>query len=83
MGLIGAAQKAGALRNTFKGKSLKSIVKSEAVALGTQVLVGALPGATRAVINKADSWLFPTQTAARTQGVVNQINQGQIAGGGV
>lgn len=83
MGLIGAAQKAGALRNTFKGKSLKSIVKSEAVALGTQVLVGALPGATRAVIGKADSWFFPTQTAARANRVVDQVNQGQISGGGV
>jgi hypothetical protein len=37
-GLIGAAQKAGAAYNTFKGKNLRSIVQSEAVSLGKQVI---------------------------------------------
>jgi len=35
------------------------------------------------VANKADGVFFPTATAARNQATVNQINQGQIAGGGV
>lgn len=83
LGLLGAAQKAGTVYNTFKGKNLKSIVKSEATAIGTQVIVGALPGAIRSVANKADGVFFPTATAARNQATVNQINQGQPAGGGV
>jgi type IV pilus assembly protein PilA len=64
-GLIGAAQKAGAAYNTFKGKNLKSIVQSEATSLGKQVIGQSLPGATRTVINKADGWIFPN--AARNQ----------------
>jgi hypothetical protein len=64
-GLIGAAQKAGAAYNTFKGKDLKSIVQSEAVSLGKQAIGQFGPNATRAVINKADGWVFPTATAKR------------------
>jgi hypothetical protein len=83
LGLLGAAQKAGTLANTFKGKNLKSIVKSEVTAIGTQVIVGSLPGAIRSVANKADGVFFPTATAARNTATVNQINQGQPIGGGV
>ena len=64
-GLIGAAQKAGAAYNTFKGKDLKSIVQSEAVSLGKQALGQYGPNATRSVINKADGWVFPTAQATR------------------
>ena len=64
-GLIGAAQKAGASYNTFKGKNLKSIVESEATSLGKQTIGQYGPNATRSVINKADGWVFPT--AARNQ----------------
>ena len=64
-GLIGAAQKAGAAYNTFKGKNLKSIVQSEATSLGKQTIGQYGPNATRAVINKADGWVFPT--SARNQ----------------
>ena len=64
-GLIGAAQKAGATYNTFKNKNLKSIVQDEAVSLGKDVLKTFGPGATRQVINKADGWIFPTQSAYR------------------
>ena len=74
---------ASTVYNTFKGKNLKSIVKSEVTAIGTQVIVGSLPGAIRSVANKADGVFFPTATAARNTATVNQINQGQIAGGGV
>jgi hypothetical protein len=65
-GLIGAAQKAGAAYNTFKGKNLRSIVESEAVSLGKQVIGQYGPNATRAVINKADGWVFPTSQPNRT-----------------
>ena len=83
LGLIGAAQKASTAYNTFKGKNLKSIATAEATAIGKQVIVGSLPGAIRSVANKADGVFFPTATAARNQATVNQINQGQIPGGGV
>jgi hypothetical protein len=82
-GLIGAAQKAGTAYNTFKGKSLRSVVQSEATALGKDAIKQLGPNATRAVINKADGWVFPTATAARNQAVVNNINRtaGQGTGG--
>ena len=62
LGLLGAAQKAGTAYNTFKGKNLASIAKSEAVALGKQTVIGAIPGAVRQVANKADGWIFPNAT---------------------
>jgi hypothetical protein len=65
LGLIGAAQKAGRSYNTFKGKNLAAITKSEAVTLGKNSVIGALPGATKAVANKADGWIFPQQQAQR------------------
>ena len=73
LGLIGAAQKAGRTYNTFKGKNLAAITKSEAVAIGKNTVIQALPGATRAVANKADGWIFPQaqaqrQAAAQAQG---------------
>lgn len=68
LGLIGAAQKAGAAYNTMRGKNLKAIVQSEATALGTDVIKGNLPGAIRSVAGKADGWVFPTKS------VQNNIN---------
>lgn len=73
LGLIGAAQKAGTSYNTFKGKNIKSIATSEAKALGKGAIIQALPGATRAVANKADGVFFPQaqarrQAAAQAQG---------------
>lgn len=59
MGILGAVQKAGASYNTWKGKDIKSIATSESVKLGTNVLINNLPGATRAVVNKADGIFFP------------------------
>ena len=61
LGLIGAAQKAARLNQTFKGKNLGSIAASEAVRLGTQTIQqGVTPGGVRAVANKVDGWVFPT-----------------------
>ena len=81
MGLIGAAQKAGAAYNTFKGKNLQSIVQAEATSLGKEIIQqGINPNSVRAVANKADGWVFPTQS---TQRALTQINAGQPAGGGV
>jgi hypothetical protein len=65
LGLIGAAQKAGTAYNTFKGKDIKSLAVSETTALGKNAIIKSLPGATRAVANKADGWIFPTATAQR------------------
>jgi hypothetical protein len=64
-GLVGAAQKAGAAYNTFKGKNLQSIVQSEATSLGKQVIGQNGPNAIRSVINRADGWVFPTAQATR------------------
>ena len=64
-GLIGAAQKAGAAYNTWKGKDLRSVVQSEATSLGKDVIRNLGPSAVRQVTNKADGWLFPTATANR------------------
>jgi hypothetical protein len=59
-GLLGAAQKAGATYNTFKGKNLKAVVQSEAISLGKDVIRTSGPNATRQAINKVDGWVFPT-----------------------
>jgi hypothetical protein len=64
-GLIGAAQKAGATYNTFKGKNLRSVVESEATSLGKQVIGQNGPNAVRSVINRADGWVFPNAQATR------------------
>lgn len=42
LGLIGAAQKALTARNTFKGKDLKSLAKSEATSLGTKAITNGI-----------------------------------------
>jgi hypothetical protein len=42
LGYIGAAQKALTARNTFKGKDIRSISKSEATALGTKAITGGI-----------------------------------------
>ena len=41
-GLIGAAQKALTAKNTFKGKDLKSLVKSEGAALGVSAITSGI-----------------------------------------
>ena len=67
-GLIGAVQKAGTVRNTFKGKDLKSIAKSETVALGQNEILQSLPGATRSVLGRPSGVFIPTpRTAPNTQ----------------
>ena len=73
-GIIGAAQKAGAAYNTWKGKDFRSVVQSEAVALGKDTLKQFGPNATRQIINKADGWVFPT--AARNRQLQQQANTG-------
>ena len=80
-GLIGAAQKAGAAYNTFKGKDLRSVVKSEATALGTDVIRNLGPSAVRQVINKADGFVFPVQAAQRQYNAATA--PGTAIGGGV
>jgi hypothetical protein len=62
-GLIGAAQKAGTAYNTFKGKNLQSIAKSETVRLGTNEIIKSLPGAVRPVLNRPTGVFIPTARA--------------------
>lgn len=59
-GLIGAAQTASRSYNTFKGADLKSISKSEAIALGRNTIIGAIPGAVRPVLNRPTGIFIPT-----------------------
>jgi len=78
LGLIGAVQKAGTFYNTNQQNGgLKKLVVSEATALGTQAIQGALPGAVRAVANRADGWIFPTAQAntANTQSAGTTLTQ--------
>ena len=74
LGLIGAAQKAARLNQTFKGKNLGSLAASEALKLGTQTIQqGVTPGGVRAVANKVDGWIFPTpKTAPATAPAIAQ-----------
>jgi hypothetical protein len=72
LGLIGAAQKAGTAYNTFKGKNLKAITASEATSLGKGAIVKSIPGATRAVANKADGFFFPQAQAQRQAAALAQ-----------
>ena len=62
-GLIGAAQTAGRVYNTTKGKDLQAIAKSEAIKLGTNELVKSLPGAIRPVLNRPTGVFIPTPQA--------------------
>ena len=65
LGVIGAIQKAGTAYNTFKGKNLASILKTEATAIGKNILIGSLPGAVTAIAGTADGVFFPQQNAER------------------
>jgi hypothetical protein len=66
LGAIGAVQKAGAVKNTFKGKNLSSIAKSEAVALGGQAVIGAIPGAVKSLPGRGNGMFFPTPQSPKT-----------------
>lgn len=68
LGLVGAAQKAMRTYNTFKGTNLQPLVKSEAIALGTNVIKDALPGATRQVANRLGGVIIPTPKLPGTTG---------------
>lgn len=60
-GLIGAAQTAGRTYNTFKGKNLASIAKSESVAIGTKVInQGIASQQVKSFINKPLTSYIPT-----------------------
>ena len=59
MGIIGAAQKAGSIYQTFKGQNLQSIVRNEANAVIKDVIRGELPNAVRQTTNAADGFFFP------------------------
>jgi hypothetical protein len=63
-GLIGAAQKAARVNQTFKGKNLASIAKSEAVRLGTNEIIQSIPSATRPILNAPVGVFIPAPTTA-------------------
>lgn len=58
--VLGAVQKAGTAYNTFKNQDIRSLVNQEARQEVQNILRAGLPGATRAVINKANGIFFPT-----------------------
>jgi len=59
-GAIGAVQKAGTAYNTFKGKNIASIAKSEAVTQGVKSIQGAIPGAIRSIPGRSSGMYFPS-----------------------
>jgi len=65
-GLIGAAQTAGRVYNTTKGRNLRSIAVSEAIALGKGEIIQSIPSATRAVLNRPTGVFIPTPTTTNT-----------------
>ena len=80
--LVGAAQKAGTVYNTFKGKNLKSIVQSEAVALGRDVINQQVtPSSVRSALNRADGMVFPTAVQTGFGGVSRQEYANYIKNG--
>jgi hypothetical protein len=89
-GIIGAAQKASAAYNTYKGKDLASIANKEVKNSAKVIAKGSLPAATRAVIGNAgqkgilDGIFFPTPPTDRrapsttTSGALQQAVNGII-----
>ena len=65
-GLVGAAQTAMRVNQTFKGKNLASIAKSEAVRLGTNEIIQSIPSATRSILNAPVGVFIPTPTTTPT-----------------
>jgi len=73
LGLIGAVQKAGTFYNTNQQNGgFKKLLINESTALGKQVIQTSLPGAVRAVANRADGWIFPTAQFNRNNTGTNQ-----------
>ncbi len=66
LGVIGAAQKAGTAYNTFKGKNLASMAKSESASLGVKAIQGSIPGAVRSVQGRPTGMFFPTPQSPPT-----------------
>jgi len=66
LGVIGAAQKAGTAYNTFKGKNLASMAKSESASLGIKAIQGSIPGAVRSVQGRPTGMFFPTPQSPPT-----------------
>ena len=60
LGLIGAAQKAGATYQTWKGANLRSVVTNEAQLLAQNVVRGSgFSGGVRQAANYVDGFVFP------------------------
>ena len=57
--IIGAIQQAGTANQTFKNKSLRSIVDQEARQASRDILRAQLPGAVRVAVNTSNGMLFP------------------------
>jgi hypothetical protein len=57
--ILGAIQTAGTVNQTFKNKSLRSIVDQEAKQASKDILRASLPGAVRVAVNTANGMLFP------------------------
>lgn len=73
-GVIGAVQKGGTAYNTFKGKSIGSIINNDANTAAAQIAQYSLPGYTRAALGaNGVGQFFPTPP--RT---ASQLPQGQI-----
>jgi len=57
--VLGAIQQAGTANQTFKNRSLRSIVNQDAKQASRDILRSSLPGAVRVAVNTSNGMLFP------------------------
>lgn len=71
--VIGAVQTAGTAYNTFKNKSLSSIISNDANTAAAQIAQYSLPGYTRQALGAVNGMIFPTPPRIATRLPVGQV----------
>lgn len=71
--VIGAVQTAGTAYNTFKNKSLSSIISNDANVAAAQIAQYSLPGYTRQALGAVNGMFFPTPPRRASQLPVGQV----------
>ena len=71
--VIGSVQTASTAYNTFKGKSLSSIINNDANVAAAQIAQYSLPGYTRQALGAVNGMIFPTPPRRASQLPVGQV----------
>jgi hypothetical protein len=71
--VIGAVQTASTAYNTFKGKSLSSIISNDANVAAAQIAQLSLPGYTRQALGAVNGMIFPTPPRSAANLPVGQV----------